>query len=287
MNADLKGMQGRLGVVSSAIIGLIVALVPGEVWTALLVVNLAVSPAIPWAVIAMALFLWLLWRYLGGRWGPRRTAEARRRALRGGRVPGWVFSWAVLAGLLAIVSLAGLWIVLFQLAGLPSRTLLNLSAYPVLTVALVLVMASLVSSVPEEAGIRGYFQGTLEPRVGAVALLIAPLVIAPGHAMTQGFSWPTLVFYLCADIMLGAMAYVTGSILPGIVVHSIGLLVFFTLVWRGDTMRQVVGSGSATLWLWIHVAQVIVFAALAIIAFGQLARRTVALRAPTLLEALS
>ena len=265
------------GVVSSAIVGVAVALVPGGIWTALLVANLALSPAIPWAVFVMALLLWLLWQYLGGRWWPHTTAEVRRRALRAGRVPRSVFSWALLAGVFSIASLAGLWIVLFHLAGLPSRALLNYSAYPFITVALALVMASLVSSIPEEAGIRGYLQGALERRVGAVAAILIPaVVIAPGHALTQGFSWPTLVFYLCADVMLGVMAYLTGSIVPGIAVHSLGLLIFFTLVWPGDTIRHIVGVGSSDLWLWIHVAQVIVFAALAILAFEQLRRHTAA-----------
>jgi membrane protease YdiL (CAAX protease family) len=269
-----------LGVVSSAIVGIVVALVPGGIWTELLGANLALSPAILWAVAMMALLLWLLWQYLGGRWGPDSTAEARRVALRARRVPRGVFSWALLAGLLSIASLAGLWTVLFQLARLPSRALVHYSTYPFFTVALALVMASLVSSLPEEAGIRGYFQGALERRVGAVAAILIPaLVIAPGHAITQGFVWPTLVFYLCTDVMLGVMAYLTGSIVPGIVVHSLGLLVFFTLVWPGDMIQQLVSAGSANLWFWIHVAQVVVFAALAILAFLRLAHHTAALRA--------
>lgn len=277
MNA---GSKRTLGVVISAIVGVIVALVPGGIWTALLVANLALSPAIPWAVVVMALLLWLLWHYLGGRWGPHSTAEARHRALRATRVPRTVFSWALLAGMLSIASLAGLWIVLFQIAGLPSRTLPNFSTFPLFIMALVLVMASLVSSLPEEAGIRGYFQGALERRMGAAtAILIPALVIAPGHALTQGFSWPTLVFYLCADIMLGTMAYLTGSIIPGAIVHSLGLLIFFTLVWPGDTIRQVVRAGNVDQWFWIHVVQVIVFAALAILAFVRLARCTTAMRA--------
>lgn len=277
MSVDSKH---TLRVVPSAIVGVVVALVPGGIWTVLLVANLALSPTVPWAVAVMGVLLWLLWQYFGGRWWPRTTAEMRRHALRARRVPRNVFLWALLAGTLSIVSLAGLWFVLFQVAGLPSRTLLNYSTYPFFTVALVLVMASLVSSVPEEAGIRGYFQGALEWRVGTVAAILIPaLVIAPGHALTQGFSWPTFVFYLCADVMLGVMAYLTGSIVPGVVVHSLGLLIFFTLVWQVDTIQQLVGAGSDNLWFWIHVAQVIIFAALAIFAFVQLARRTAGVRA--------
>ncbi len=252
-------------------LALVLTVTLGGVWTVLLALNLAVSPAIPWAVAVMAVLLWLLWRYLGGAGRPRRTSVARRRLLRANRMPVKEFAWAVLAGMLAIVALAGLWPVLFQLAHLPARSLPNFSAYPPLTVALVLGMAALSGAVAEEAAFRGYFLGQLESRVSRpAAVLIAALAIAPGHMLTQGFVWPTLVFYLCVDLMLGALAALTDSILPGIVVHSLGLLAFFTLVWPGDELRRLVGHGGADVWLRVHSAQVIVFAALALLAFVRL-----------------
>jgi membrane protease YdiL (CAAX protease family) len=260
-------------IVGFGALALVLTAVVGGIWTALLTVNLATSPAIPWAVAVMGLLLWLLWSYLGGAGWPRGTAEARRHSLRARRVPSRVFLWAVGAGLLAIVALAGLWIVLFQLAHLPARALPDYSKYPFVTVALVLVMASLVGAVTEEAMFRGYFQGILEGTVGgAVAILITALVMAPEHAQTQGFVWPTLLFYLVVDVMLGATALLTKSILPGIVTHSIGLLAFFTLVWPGDVIRQVVGGGTTQLWFWLHGAQTLGFAVLAILAFIHLAR---------------
>lgn len=261
-------------VIASGILALVLTAVVGGVWTGLLIANLTISPAVPWAVVVMALLLWLMWQYLGGRWWPRGTSDTRRRALRAKPVSSQTLAWALSAGMLSIVALAGLWFVLFQLAGIPAtRTLVVYSKYPLLTVALLLVMASLVSALPEEAGFRGYFQGSLEPWLGGpVAILIVAVVMAPEHALTQGFVWPTLVFYLFVDVMLGAMAYLTGSILPGVIVHSIGLLIFFTLVWPGDMVRQFIGGGSASVWFWIHVAQVAVFTALALLAFRRLAR---------------
>ena len=260
-------------VVGFGALAFVVTAVVGGVWTALLTVNLAKSPAVPWSVAVMALLLWLLWRYLGGAGWPRGTSEARRRYLRARRVTGRVFLWAVGAGLLAIVALAGLWIVLFQLAHLPARALPDYSKYPFFTVAVALVMASLVGAVTEEAMFRGYFQGILEGIVGGVvAILITALVMAPEHALTQGFLWPTLLFYLVVDVMLGATAFLTQSILPGIVTHGIGLLVFFTLVWPGDVIRQAIGGGTTELWFWLHGAQTLVFAVLATLAFIHLAR---------------
>jgi hypothetical protein len=111
----------------------------------------------------------------------------------------------------------------------------------------------------------------LEGTVGGVAaILLTALVMAPEHAQTQGFVWPTLVFYAIVDVMLGATAYLTQSILPGLVTHGIGLLVFFTLVWPGDAFRPVIGNGATE--LWIHAAQTLVFAVLAILAFVHVAR---------------
>jgi hypothetical protein len=140
-------------------------------------------------------------------------------------------------------------------------------------VTLVLVMASLVSSLAEEVGFRGYFQGILEHQVsGPLAIVIAALVIAPAHGLTQGFVWPVLLWYFFVDVMLGAMAYLTKSILPGIVVHSLGLLLFFTLVWPQDTQRRLVWETGANSGFWLTVAQALAFSPLAILAFSQLAR---------------
>ena len=271
-----------LSLVLTGILALVLAVTAGGIWSVLLAANLATSPAIPWAVAVMAVLLVLMWRYLAGTGWPRRTSESRRRLLRANQLPGRVFAWAVLAGMLAIVALAGLWPVLFQLANVPARSLPDFSKYPLVSVALMLLMASLVSSLAEEAAFRGYFLGQLERRLSQpAAVLVAAVVIAPGHALTQGFVWPTLLFYLCVDLMLGTLAALTNSILPGIVVHSLGLLVFFTLVWPSDVLRRLVGHGGADVWLWLHGAQAIVFAALALLALARLARYAKAAKTAT------
>jgi hypothetical protein len=65
------------------------------------------------------------------------------------------------------------------------------------------------------------------------------------------------VFYLLADTMLGCLAYLTGSALPGIVVHAVGLFVFFTLIWPGDSSRRLLAAGGADTWFWVHAGQVL------------------------------
>lgn len=268
-----------LRIIALGILALVIALFPGGIWTALLITNLHLSPNIPWAVVAMGIFLWVMWRYLNG-WGPpRANSETRHRLLRATAMPTPVFGWAIVAGMLGIVALAGFWIVLLELVKVPLHTLPDFSRYPLLTVVAVIVMACVVSSVPEEAGFRGYFQSFLEQRLPAAgAIMLSSLVLTPGHCATQGFVWPVVLFYFLVDSMLGTMAYLAKSILPSMVVHFIGLLMFFTLVWPQDGTRPLIRDAGPGLWFWIHLAQLVICGLLALLSFHRLTRVTRALR---------
>jgi len=241
-------------------------------WGALLVTNLRTDPAIPWAVPAMAVVLWLMWKYLGGIWWPRSTSEARRLYLRANPVPGRVIAWTLLAGVLSIVALAGCWIVLFQLVKMSPNVLPDFSQYPLLTTVLVIVMASLVSPVTEEAAFRGYCQVILEREfAGPAAVSISSVLFALAH-LTHGFFWPKLLVYFLVGVVFGVIAYLTRSTIPALPVHIIGDLTFFTLVWPHDASRRLVWNGGADTWFWIHVAQAIIFTVLAIPAFMRVAK---------------
>lgn len=111
----------------------IIALSLQGVWSALITVNLATSPEIPWSVQVIVPLVWLAWQYLGGKWVPRRTAEVRHRYLRARAMPARVFAWALLAGALSIVALAGCWIVMTRFVRMPGNVLPDMSQYPWLT----------------------------------------------------------------------------------------------------------------------------------------------------------
>ncbi len=233
--------------------------------------NLRTGPSIPWAVVPMAAVLWLMWQYLSGKGWPRRTSDARRNLLRARPVASRTFASAFLAGALAVVALAGYWIVLFQLVKMPGNVLPNPSDYPLLTMVLFMIMGSLVSPFAEEAGLRGYCQVILEREFrGPIAVVISSVFFAFGH-YNHGLLWPKLSVYFLAGLAFGTIAYLTKSILPGIPVHMLGDLTFFALVWPYDTSRRLIWEGGADTWFWIHVAQAIVFTVLAILAYRRLA----------------
>jgi membrane protease YdiL (CAAX protease family) len=146
----------------SGVLAWLILIVGQQMWVALVMTNLKVSPKIPWSAAVMALVLWLMWQYLGGRWWPRGTAEARRRNLRAFPVSSRVFAWALVAGAFSIAALSGLWIVFFQISPTPANALPDLSSYPLLTVIATVLMSSLAAPFSEEAAFRGYAQSILE-----------------------------------------------------------------------------------------------------------------------------
>jgi membrane protease YdiL (CAAX protease family) len=259
----------KFGLVASLIVGF-----GAGIWTALIGINLNTTAAFPWAVPAMAIVLWFLWEYLGGKGLPRSTSETRASHLRAFRVSRRVFSWALAAGILSLVALAGFWIVLVEITGFGGNpTIPDYSLYPPLTVALGLVMGSLVSPITEEAAFRGYFQVELERLTRpTVAIVVSSFLFALWHGPTQGFVWSKLLFYFLVGISFGLIAYLTNSVLPAIPVHILGDLTFFFLIWPYDATRPSIWESGPSLSFWISVAEVIIFTALAVLAYRQLAR---------------
>jgi membrane protease YdiL (CAAX protease family) len=235
----------------------------GAVWSGLFLTNLKVRPDVPWAASAMAVITILLWRWIG--------SGRRARYRRANGVSPRAFLLAVAAGGAWIAALAGLWIVLVELVRVPGHAA-DFSNVPKVTLIASLVMAAVVGGVFEEAGFRGYFQGTLERYIPwPLAVLACALVMAPLHAATQGFVWPVLLFYLLSDVALGASAALTNSVLPGILVHTAGLFTFFAVIWPADKARPMIASTIPGPWFWLHVTQAVVFGTLGIWLFARLA----------------
>lgn len=252
---------------------LALALIAGAsgVWAALLYGNLHLSPSVPWALPALVVFLWLIWRYLGGAGWPASTSDRRRALLRATPVSRRAFAWSLVAGLFAIGALAGLWIVLDRVFAMPPNSLLptRVTASPTL-IAAIIIGASLLAPVIEESAIRGYLQSVLERDFRAVtAVLLSSAVFAIAH-LSQGAAVPKLFFQVLVGVTFGTLAYLNDSILPVLPVHLAGDLVFFIFIWPADATRLPISQSGTDAWFWLHVAQIIAFAALSLLAFLRL-----------------
>ncbi|HET9325134.1 MAG TPA: CPBP family intramembrane glutamic endopeptidase [Candidatus Eisenbacteria bacterium] len=223
----------------------------------LLRVNFALAPSVPWSVPLVAIYLWLYWRYLRGEGWPQSTAEFRRTNLRAHSLPGRVWRWSLLAGGLGWASVLGLRIIIDSLFGLPRESLSSLSSYPFVMTLSYIVGASVLAGIAEEAGCRGYMQVPIERRHGSVvAILVVGVVFWLSHGaafvgqwgLFLGHSW----FYLAASAVFGTLAYLTGSILPGVLLHTVANLVGFGLIgWLGSSAGASSTNGDGFgLFLW-------------------------------------
>jgi membrane protease YdiL (CAAX protease family) len=263
---------GAMRMVATGLGALIATGVASGIWGGLLTANLATTPAVPWSAPVMLLLLALVWMYAGGRGPPARTQATRRASLRATSIDRRTFLLALVAGGSALIALIGVWIVSFQSGAMRGNSVPDFSPYPLQTVVAVIVTAAVMGAVTEEGAFRGYAQGLFERRwPAAVAIGVTALLLAPGHAATQGFALPTFVFYLLVDAMLGATAYLCGSILPGVAIHAAGLAVFFAWIWPNDAARPIGTAALSQTWFWIHVAQVAVFGIASIVAYRRLA----------------
>ena len=192
-------------------------------WAALASANLRYWSAVPWAVVPAVLYLWLFWRYVQGAGWPRSTSEARRTNCRANRLADDVWAAALLAGILGLWALVlGLGVV-NRLVRLPAQPAEDLSGVPFVTLAVMLPMASIVAGVVEEASFRGYMQGPIERRHGpVVAILVTGSLFGFAHFTHPEVTLILMPYYLAVAAIYGALAHLTNSILPSMVLHAAG-----------------------------------------------------------------
>lgn len=211
------------GYITPIIAGLLIAAVGLVPWTLLAQVNANVRPDIPWAAVASLAYLVPFLAWLNGYGPPGRSAGRRRQRLR--LWPPGTPDAAEAGGLTvgAIVVLLGLvyvlWIMISRLSPLP-----DLSAFPTTSYRWsMFVMGGVTAGVVEEAAFRGYMQTGIEKHDRENAVWITSLVFVAMH-ITQGVGAVLLLGpgLFVASMLYGILARRTGTILPGIVIHTVG-----------------------------------------------------------------
>lgn len=272
----------RLPVIVRALLaGLVVSLAGSFPWGGLAYTNLQLSPRVPWSVPLMAVYLWFYWQYLQGRWWPRSTAETRQKNLRARALPPRLWRWALLAGGLFMAASSTLIPVVGRFASIQVEFPDLLLPYPFLTVLSLLVMSSVVAGIVEEASFRGYMQSPIEKRHGpAMAILVVTVVFGLAHltGLDMGMSAGRMFFILLAGLNYGILVHLTGSILPGLVLHASGDVLGLSILWW---LKVNVGPRSwsrATLaeilhdrLFWLYSAETVVLAVATVWAFRKLA----------------
>ena len=216
--------------------GLLIAGIGVAPWIVLIRLNARVHPEIPWAAMATLAFLLVFIAWLNGAGWPKSWQAARRYRLRLWRSGSNAWSMEGVVTTLGLMALLGLLTLIWILVGSPERPP-DLREYPSTAILVsIVIMGALVSGVVEEVAFRGYMQRGLERFGSATAIVVTSIVFVFAH-LTHG--WQMIVFLgpgiFMAGVIYGMLAYHTGSILPGMLVHFLGDLSFtFFGVLGGD-----------------------------------------------------
>ena len=222
----------------------------------------------------MAGFLVLYWRFLKGNGWPRATSTARRESLRGEPMPASMWQWSLLAGGLGLAASIVLFILSHRLLRWPERPHPDFSHIPTITLLPSLLMSAIVSGISEEAGFRGYMQGPLERRYGPLtAIAITSFAFGLAH-LSHGAFLPAILFDIAWGVLYGLLTYLSGSIVPAIILHSSADALEFFAAWKlsPSKPRPLVWEAGPDGLFWFNCGLVVMLGCVTVWAFTQLAR---------------
>jgi membrane protease YdiL (CAAX protease family) len=277
----MTSLWRRLPVVVRALLAGMAAAVAGSTpWALLVSANLEHWPTVPWAVLPTALLLWVYWRYLRGEGWPAATAAARRESCRANRVPDDAWGMAIFAGLLGLLALVLFLNVVNRMVRLPAQQMGDVSHVPVPTLFTFLIMSAIVAGVVEESAFRGYMQGPIERRHGpTLAILVTGASFGFLHLSHPEVTVTLLPYYMAVAAVYGALAWLTNSIYPSMLLHaggnvfsSLGLLTTGRGEWQASAKAQpLIWETGADADFWLGVVIALVAAAAAVWAYAGLA----------------
>src|SRR5258708_1934399 len=135
------------------------------------------------------------------------------------------------------MSLIASFVITFRIIDFPAKEFTAdykiLDSMPLWVAWVVLIMGSIVAGICEETGFRGYMQVPLEKKYGSSAAIIITSIVFMLIHLSHSWAAPILPHIFFASVLLGILAYKTGSLIPGIIGHSI-LDIFDYSVWWSD-----------------------------------------------------
>ena len=235
----------RIGLIVRAVIGgLLIGMIPANIWLIMLSV---LKLPVPVAVVAELLFLgiYLWWARGGGppsRLQPIRADYFRVRHLSG---PQWF--WGIVAAVSFAVTVHAAIVLLFRLVPYPAaafREGYDISFVPTLELRYVVCIVSALSAgVCEEIGFRGYMQRPIEKANGPVVAILVSSVLFTLIHLTKGWALIGMVpIVFGAGLLLGTLARASGTLWFGILGHWIMDIGLFLFWWTQSWARSASGQ---------------------------------------------
>jgi membrane protease YdiL (CAAX protease family) len=218
----------------SVLIGFLVSSAGISVWS-LFLLNIKA----PWSAFAMLIVLWAYLKWFSGSWAPKSNQLIRRERFRKTRLPLDVWIWGLFAALLFVVVVQASFFITFRIFEFPADRFTAdykmLDRMPVGNAWVLIVMGSVVAGICEETGFRGFMQVPLEKKFGpAAGILISSIFFMLIH-LSHSWAAPILPHIFFASVLLGILAFRSGSLVPGIVGHSILDIFDYGIWWSNIT----------------------------------------------------
>ena len=252
----------------------------------LLMVNATTANAYPWAVIPGLIYLWFFWYYAKGRGWPASNSEARFARVRAKAVDPEIRVKVYLAGLFFSLAIAASVLLTWMLVEWPPEVAAQYDTFfklPLLTAIPLLIMGALATGVVEESAYRGYMQYPVEQRHGPMAgIIFAALIFTLSHPLPTA----VLPIFLFFSLGWGILAFVSNSLYPGILFHTLVDAGFFIwALFHQEIMSSILGmnvlkEGGAP-FFWIILALCLVFTTIAgILLFHLYQRKRMEIKVP-------
>jgi membrane protease YdiL (CAAX protease family) len=242
MDETRKGGVWRrvLVIVRAIIFGILVGMIAANVWPIVLL-KLGMPAAAAAEIVFLGLYVW--WAAGGG--PPARLRAVRADYFRVGALRGAQWIWGIIAALSFAATIHAAMVLLFRLVPFPAAAFhhgYDLSYIPSRQMQwLACIVSALSAGVCEETGFRGYMQRPIENRHGPfVAILISSLLFMLIH-LTKDWSLIGMVSIIFgAGLLLGTMAWASGTLVFCIIGHWIMDIGLFAYWWAqiGGTFSQ-------------------------------------------------
>ena len=219
-------------IIRAVLCGFLVSSIGIAAWGLLLSVYTA-----PWSILPMIVVLWAYWKFFSGSWGTKKSAETRRSYFRMTKLSPSVWKWGLGCAILFVIIVQASFVITFRIIDFPTEKFTadykTLDSLPKWVAWAILIMSSIVAGICEETGFRGYMQVPLEKKYGPAPAIILTSVVFMLIHLSHSWAAPILPHIFFASLLLGILSYKSGSLIPGIIGHSI-LDIFDYSFWWTD-----------------------------------------------------
>jgi membrane protease YdiL (CAAX protease family) len=188
-------------------------------------IGVRISPRVPWQAPIALLWMGLAWWYLD-------RPGWRREHLGAGRVPWRSFSGGLTALVAGTAAIHAFRMAALRAFALSDVTVPDVSSYSIAVLLSSFFITAVAAGLFEEAAYRGYLQRILFERHGPfAAITLSALVFATAH-LSRGSEYDAaLPFAFVFGCFYGFIAWKTGTIVPGVIVHSTYNVARFLELW--------------------------------------------------------